>query len=122
MSAIIMQVISCDGPQCDKSVAFEIAANGQPTQEGQQVLASADWVKGLRLVQTADKRNFSYCSDTCQVEHISTGAINPPEEKKIIAIDQGKHNLAMAQAKRHAEAARQSNQALKSGAPINIQE
>lgn len=122
MSAIVMQVISCNGPNCDKTVAYTIGPNGQPDQDAQEILAKTDWIKALRLVQTADKRNFTYCSDTCLVEDAATGILNPPEEKKIIAIDQGKHNLALAQAKLAAQRQRQSDQALKSGAPIQLPE
>jgi hypothetical protein len=122
MSATLMQIISCDGPNCDKTIAIELTNNGQPTPQSQEILAATDWVKGLRVVQTGDKRSFNYCSDTCLVEHAGTGVLNPPEEKKIISIDQGKHALALAQAKKHAEAARQSDQALKSGQLIKIQE
>lgn len=114
MSIIDVRTVTCNGPNCDKTIAFT-------NEEAKQVTAETPWLKGLRVVQTSDGRNFCYCSDVCLVEGAATGILNPIEEKKIIAIDAGKAQLALRQAQLAARARQVSDDALKSGSPVTIE-
>lgn len=104
--------ISCDGPNCDKSVTFPATEEGQ-----QEALEGSPWLKTLRGVGTPDKRQLSYCSDTCEAEGVATGAHNKVEKKRIIQTgNQADVNLA-AQA---AAQAREANKALRDGSPVTL--
>lgn len=101
--------VSCDG-ECGKTVTFA------QTQEGEkEAFDSNAWLNGMRMVQTIDKRQFSYCSDECEIKAVSSGAHNKVE-KKIITGNQSQVDLAA----KAAHAAAQATQAMKSGAGIQI--
>ncbi|SRR6266480_1471457 len=67
-----IRTITCDGG-CGKKLLFD--------QKDQQATFSNNenaWLKGLRIVQTFDGRNFSYCSDTCMLKGLEKGVFNLP--------------------------------------------
>jgi hypothetical protein len=108
----VYKSISCNGPGCPQSVTFE-------DKEGamQRVANETPWFKTLRMVQTAQGRNFCYCSDSCELESIAEGNHNP-EERKSILIPEGANaqQLAAAQAKQAEEAAK----AIKKGSGLSL--
>jgi hypothetical protein len=109
------RTVSCNGPNCDKTVTFE------QRQDNQGAVAATEanpWLKTIRIVQ-ASGRNFVYCSDACELANIGLGAHNP-EERKQIVLPQGAN--AMAQAAAAAKAAEDATEKLKSGqgGPIQV--
>jgi hypothetical protein len=75
------------------------------------------WLKGVRLIQTADGRVLSYCTDACELEGIKAGIHNIPEQPKV-----AEGNAAMvAAAAKMATARAQAEQAIRDGKPTNVQ-
>lgn len=105
--------ISCNGPNCPNTVTFSQA-------DEEKVFSSTPWLKTLRMVQQIrDKRNFSYCSDSCELAAVAAGQHNPIE-KKVIIDTLGNANL-IAQAAAEAKAQEEAARALRAGRPITIQ-
>jgi hypothetical protein len=104
------KTISCNGPNCDKTVTFEAGKE-------QEVANETLWFKTIRLVQTAQGRNLCYCSDQCELENIAAGAHNPEERKKI-ALPEGANAIDVAA--RQAQEAEKATKALKSGAGVTL--
>ena len=102
--------ISCDGPECNKTVTFPATEQGQA-----EALADNPWLNTQRALQTSDRRNFTYCSDVCEAKAIETGVHNKLE-KRIVEANATAMNLAA----RAAQQAQQATQALKQGAGVTI--
>lgn len=98
----VVRTIKCEVEGCPNEVIFD-------RKEEQQVFAKPEnaWMKGIRLVQTADGRNIAYCSDNCEIEGIKTGKHNLPEPKRIIEAGNSAAVQAAAQANANAKAAEQ---------------
>lgn len=110
----MIRIIKCDGEGCTKpQLTFD-------RKEEQQVFAQPEnaWVKGLRLVNTADGRNFMYCSDECEVKGAASGKHNIPEPKKIIETGNA---AAVAAAAKLAEARQAAEKGVREGTGANIQ-
>ena len=110
----VIRIINCDGAGCTKpTLTFD-------RKEEQQTFAKPEngWVKGLRLVNTADGRTFMYCSDECEVKGTATGKHNLPEPKKIIETGNA---AAVAAAAQLAEARAVAEKAVREGTGGNIQ-
>lgn len=99
------KTVSCNGPECKNTVTFEAGSE-------QAVAEEKAWFKTLRMVQTAQGRNFVYCSDACEISNVATGAHNPEERKNII-VPEGAN--AMAQAEQQAKIAEAAARAMKAG-------
>jgi hypothetical protein len=81
------RTITCNGPNCKKSVTFEPPRNNQVPPKTGEIFAAPEnsWLNTtFRTLQASDGRNFCYCSDTCEVEAAGTGVHNRPEPKKIV--------------------------------------
>lgn len=105
--------MTCDGPECDKSVTYAKSV------EEQTINAQGnEWMKTVRISQSSDGRTFLYCSDVCEVKGVGTGKHNPPEPKKII--DNVGNAAAVAQAALAAEQAKKATEALKQGAGVTL--
>jgi hypothetical protein len=115
MSIIDAQIrtITCDGVGCTKTVTFD-----QKDSKATVELPENAWMKTTRVTQTADGRNFTYCSDICEVKGVETGKHNVQEAPKIV---QPNNANAVALAAKAAEAARQADQALREGQPTKVQ-
>lgn len=98
----VVRTIKCEAEGCPNEVIFD-------RKEEQQVFAKPEnaWMKGIRLVQTADGRNIAYCSDDCEVKGVATGKHNLPEPKRIIESGNSAAVQAAAQAAANAKAAEQ---------------
>lgn len=110
----VIRTIKCDGPGCAREqLLFD-------RKEEQVVFGKPEnaWVKGLRLVQTADGRQFMYCSDECEVKGAGTGQHNLPEPKKII---EAGNAAAVAAAAKIAEARTAAEKAVREGTGGQIQ-
>jgi hypothetical protein len=96
--------ISCDAPECPKTVTFPQSEEGEKTAFAENV-----WMNSLRFVNSVDQRKFIYCSDECEAKGLGLGHHN----KQVIvpAVAPNSVDLA-AQA---AERARQATEAIKSG-------
>ena len=108
-----IRTLACDAPGCTKQVIFD-------HKEAQTVLALPEnvWVKGHRIIVTADNRNFAYCSDICEVKGIETGKHNVLEAPKVVPVGNAAAIAAAAQA---AAQARQTDAAIRSGQTAKVQ-
>lgn len=102
--------VSCDGPECPNTVTFE-----GTQQDLQRAENENPWMKTQRTVAIKPQfpnqqaTQYTYCSDTCEANAIGKGLHNPAPQ-----IEAGTpQNLALAQ--RAAQAAKASDEALKSG-------
>lgn len=96
----VVRTIKCEAEGCPNEILFD-------RKEEQQVFGKPEnaWLKGVRLVQTADGRNIAYCSDDCEVKGVATGKHNLPEPKRIIETGNAAAVQAAAQAQLNAKAA-----------------
>ncbi len=100
-----IKTVTCNGVECKNTVTFEAGSE-------QAVSEEKAWFKTLRMVQTAQGRNFVYCSDACEISNVATGAHNPEERKNII-VPEGANTMAHAAAQ--AKTAEEATRALKAG-------
>ena len=103
------RTIKCDGPDCDKTVTFDLS--------DVKAIQAIEWLKGVRVVATGDNRNFSYCSDVCEVKGVTTGNHNLKEKPKVAVASAADIKQAVDQAQQEADA----TAALKNGEPTKIQ-
>lgn len=68
----MLRTIKCDNPDCPKTVTFDL--------KDIKTIQETEWLKGVRMVKTGDGRDFSYCSDVCEVKGVTTGAHNLKEK------------------------------------------
>ena len=104
-----LRTITCDGPGCPKTVTFDLS--------DVKAIHAIEWLKGVRVVATGDQRNFSYCSDVCEVKGITTGGHNLKERPTVAPASEGDVRAAVAAA----ENAAQVTDALKAGDGSKIQ-
>lgn len=108
------RTITCNGPECDKTVTFE-------PKDAEKTVKENPWLDNARLVnRLADGRVYAYCSDTCEVKAVTAGAHNK-EEKKVVEMPTGSAREAILRAAQAAKAAEEGSRALKEGRPVNIQ-
>lgn len=101
-----LRTIKCDAPGCTKEVEFDL--------RDIKAIQAIEWLKGVRVVQTGDNRNFAYCSDVCEVKGITTSEHNvkePPKQPTIQPATEAEVKRAVAEA----DAAAKATEALKSG-------
>lgn len=112
MSTVIVSfaTVSCDG-DCGKSVTF-----AQTPLEEKAAFDTHAWLNSMRIIQTMDKRQFSYCSDECEIKASGTGVHNKLEPKTIVAGNQSQIDLAA----RAEHIAAQATKAMKSGSGIQV--
>lgn len=105
--------ITCDAEGCTKAVLYD-------RKDEKTVFDNPDnaWLKTTRVIQTADGRNFTYCSDLCEVNGTGSGKHNIPEPKKIVETT---NPAAIAMAAQAAAQARQADQTLREGSGGKIQ-
>src|ERR1700726_4391293 len=100
MSIIDVQyrTITCNGKNCDKTVTFD-------QQFAKRVAEEHPWIRSIRIVQTAEGRNFVYHSDECELSGVASGDHNP-EVKKSIVLPTGANaqQVAAAEAQRAEQA------------------
>ena len=102
--------ISCDS--CDKTITFE-------ESKQVEILEANPWLKTLRIVQRAsDGRNFSFCSDACELSSVASGRHNPEEKKQIIDVPANSNLIAQAAAA--AKAAEDATRKIKDGQPVTL--
>jgi hypothetical protein len=108
-----VRTIACDAAGCSKSLIFE-------RNQEKVVFENPDnsWLRGVRVVQSADGRNMAYCSDICEVNGVSTGKHNIPEPPTIVPATNSAAVAVAAQAAAHA---RQTEAAIRSGQPAKVQ-
>lgn len=107
-----IRTITCDGPGCLRTTTFD--------QKDKTVLDKPEnsWLKTSRGVQSADGRNFTYCSDICEVKGAETGRHNVQEPPKIVTEANPAVIAAAAQA---AANARRADAAIRDGQPTKVQ-
>lgn len=78
--------ISCDAPECSKTVTFMATPEGQV-----EAIKNNPWLNSLRTVVmpdvvpgTNEQRKLGYCSDECETKGILTGTHNKLEPKVIV--------------------------------------
>lgn len=104
------KTVTCNGPSCVKTVTFE----GGKEQEVANV---TPWFKTMRILQTAQGRNFCYCSDECEIANAATGAHNP-EERKTIVLPAGANAVDVAASQ--AAEAEAATKALRAGSGVTL--
>lgn len=102
--------ISCDAPGCEKTATF--AATDQDVRQAE---VDHPWLTSIRNIGTVDKRQFTYCSDECEIKSVAAGAHN--KQTIVSATNQAQVDLAA----RAAAQARQATDALKTGRGGQIQ-
>ena len=106
----VFTTISCNS--CDKTATFEESKQNE-------AIDANPWIKTLRLVQRAsDGRNFSYCSDSCELAGTAAGYHNPEEKKQIIDVPANSNLIAQAAAA--AKAAEDATRKIKDGQPVTL--
>ncbi len=105
--------ITCDAPDCTKAVLYD-------RKDEKTVFAAPEnvWLKTTSVVQTADGRTKTNCSDTCEVTGVATGTHNIPEPPKIVTAT---NPAAIAAAAASAAAARQADAAIREGGKAKVQ-
>jgi hypothetical protein len=106
------RTVTCN--TCGKTVTYEQDQRGVP----QQVIDENPWLRSNRVVLAAGK-NFSYCSDLCEVAGIETGQHNIPEPPKV-EIPQGSAQAQIAAAAAAAKAREDATKAIKEGSPAKV--
>ena len=106
----VIRTVTCG--VCDKTITFNRA-------EEQKMFNENPWMLGLRVVQTADGRNFSYCSDLCEIKGTETGVHNVPQ-KKTVEIPNGPSTAAIQEAAKAAALAEAATKALKEGQQVTL--
>lgn len=104
------RTISCNG--CDKTVTFD-------QKDAQKISQENPWLLNTRVLQTGDGRNFSYCSDLCEISGVQAGQHNKPEPKKIIEMPAGAE-YAIRQAAAAAKQQEAATAAIKAGQPVTL--
>lgn len=110
---VSVRTITCDGPECDKSISFL-------QKDNDMMVANTEWLRGLRLVQTLDGRNLCYCSDMCEINAIGNNVHNIPAPKKIIEIPSGSGESGIKAAAAAQAKAEEATRAFKTGQPVTI--
>ena len=74
MSIVDSQIrtITCDGG-CGKKILFDQKDQQATFQNNENA-----WLKGVRVIQTFDGRNFCYCGDECELKGVTLGKHNIP--------------------------------------------
>jgi hypothetical protein len=98
---------------CEKTVTF-LHPSGL-----QEAIEANLWIKTTRIIQTGDGRNFSYCSDLCEIAGIETTLHNVQEAPKV-AIPTGSAQAQIAAAAAAAKLAENATKAMKDGSPITL--
>jgi hypothetical protein len=112
----VTSVVKCDRPGCTSEVSYDALSKVAVDE----VRKNNPWIASIRTIRTQDGREFLYCGDVCEIEQIKSGVHNPPEQKRII---ENATPAAVTAAKAAADAARQSDINLKTGAggPVLVQ-
>jgi hypothetical protein len=117
----VYTTISCEGPNCKKTVTFLAANEQEELSKPENSWVSKTARSVVNLVPPPGQQKpipHLYCSDVCEIEATGTGVHNVPEPKRIIG------NVASAaqvqQAADAAEKARQATEALKTGQPVTL--
>lgn len=103
-------IMSCDGPNCQKTVTFDKGNAAQMQKEN-------PWMLTARVVQLAkNNQTFVYCTSLCELNAVEKGKHDPVDflEKKISEDT----NIQQAVAEQKASAS--VTDAIKSGRPITI--
>jgi len=114
MSIIDSQIrtVSCNG--CDKSVTYD----AQSKESLAKAIEDNPWLKTLRIVQTAQGRNFAYHDDQCELSGVAAGNHNPEEPKKVITMPA--NASAIAEAAKAAKATEEATKAIKDGSGVTL--
>lgn len=104
--------IMCDAEGCTKKVIYD-------RKDEKAVFETPEnaWLKSTRVVQSADGRNHTYCSDSCELIGVKSGKHNLPEPQKVSAATAKDVSAAVAMAQARAEA----DAAIRAGAPAKVQ-
>ena len=73
---VISRTIKCDAKGCLNSHSFN-------PQIEEEVAALPLWIRTTRTVTLGNRQQFTYCSDVCEVNGVTTGDHNVPEPKQV---------------------------------------
>jgi hypothetical protein len=110
---ISYQTVSCDGPNCKKTATYEASPQGYAKSlEENPWLFTARGVTAAGPDEKGQPRQFSYCSDACEVNAITAGTHNALQ-KKVIDIAVG--STALKQAAEQAARQQAADKAIREG-------
>lgn len=87
----IARTIKCDAKGCDKVHTFN-------PQIEEEVANLPLWIRTTRTVTLGNRKQFTYCSDVCEVNGVTTGDHNVPEPKVVQEATPAQANQAIAAA------------------------
>jgi len=108
----LIVTFTCNNPECGKTITWGAQDEPKTFQEN-------EWLLGLRLIQTLDKREFAYCSDVCEVAGIKTGQHNIKQQPKV-QLPTGSATEAIQKAAQAAAQAEAATKAIKEGQPVTL--
>ena len=108
----VIRNIKCDAPGCEHVVIYD-------QKEFKPVVDANPWLQTVREIQTADGRNFSYCSDLCEVAGVGTEEHNPPKPKAV-EVPNGNATEAIRVAAQAAAARDKATADIKAGRPAIV--
>jgi hypothetical protein len=117
----VYTTISCEGPDCTKTVTFLATEEQQELAkpENSWVLKTARTTVNLVPAPPQQKpQPRLFCSDICEINSIKTGAHNVPEPKRIVS--EPASAAAVAQAAAAAKRAEAATEALRAGGPVTL--
>lgn len=108
-----VRTITCNGPQCHKSVTFF-------QKDNEQVVRDHDWLLSL-LIVVAYGQNFCFCSKMCVANALGSDTLDAPQQKKIIEMPTSGSGDAAIRAAAQAQAkAAEVTRNIKDGQPVTL--
>jgi len=80
---LMSRTITCDNEKC---TGFEGKSPNTVTfnpQNQEEISKLPDWLRTTRTITLGNNTRFTYCSDVCEVEGVTTGKHNVPEPKQV---------------------------------------
>ena len=108
----VIRTITCNNPDCKNTITYD-------QKEFKAAVDANPWLQTVRVVQTADGRNFSYCSDLCEVAGVGTEEHNPLKPK-VVEAPSGNATEAIRLAALAAQARDKATADIKAGRPAVV--
>lgn len=77
------RTITCDNEKCTGGDDKKLATVTFDPQNQEEISKLPDWLRTTRTITLGNNTRFTYCSDVCEVEGVTTGKHNVPEPKQI---------------------------------------
>lgn len=77
-----LRTIACDNEKCVGDGGKKATVTFNP-QNQEEITKLPDWLRTTRTITLGNNTRFTYCSDVCEVEGVTTGNHNVPEPKQV---------------------------------------